>query len=34
MKKEKRFSVQTVIRPKTEEYHDFRGYAGKLWEQY
>lgn len=26
-----RFPVQTVIRPKTEEYHDFRGYAGKLY---
>lgn len=25
-----RFSVQTVIRPKTEEHHDFRGYAGKV----
>lgn len=25
-----RFSVQTVIRPKTDEYHDFRGYAGKI----
>ncbi len=25
-----RFSVQTVIRPKTEEHHDFRGYAGKI----
>lgn len=25
-----RFSVQTVIRPKTDEYHDFRGYAGKV----
>lgn len=25
-----RFQVQTVIRPKTEENHDFRGYAGKL----
>ncbi|MCF8322613.1 MAG: GTP-binding protein [Flavobacterium sp.] len=25
-----RFPVQTVIRPKTEQYHDFRGYAGKL----
>ncbi len=25
-----RFSVQTVIRPKTEKYHDFRGYAGKI----
>jgi sulfate adenylyltransferase subunit 1 len=25
-----RFSVQTVIRPKTEDYHDFRGYAGKI----
>jgi sulfate adenylyltransferase subunit 1 len=26
-----RFPVQTVIRPKIEEYHDFRGYAGKLY---
>ncbi|MDO6675750.1 GTP-binding protein [Tenacibaculum sp. 1_MG-2023] len=26
-----RFPVQTVIRPKTDEYHDFRGYAGKLY---
>ncbi|MFT5714152.1 MAG: sulfate adenylyltransferase subunit 1 [Flavobacterium sp.] len=26
-----RFPVQTVVRPKTEEYHDFRGYAGKLY---
>ena len=26
-----RFPVQTVIRPKTENYHDFRGYAGKLY---
>ena len=26
-----RFPVQTVIRPKTEEYHDFRGYAGKIY---
>ena len=26
-----RFPVQTVIRPKTEGYHDFRGYAGKLY---
>lgn len=26
-----RFPVQTVIRPKTEQYHDFRGYAGKLY---
>ncbi|MDT0641525.1 GTP-binding protein [Zunongwangia sp. F363] len=25
-----RFAVQTVIRPKTEDYHDFRGYAGKI----
>ncbi|HLW14313.1 MAG TPA: GTP-binding protein [Flavobacteriaceae bacterium] len=25
-----RFQVQTVIRPKTEYFHDFRGYAGKL----
>jgi len=30
-KGEVRFPVQTVIRPKTEEYHDFRGYAGKLY---
>jgi sulfate adenylyltransferase subunit 1 len=26
-----RFPVQNVIRPKTEEHHDFRGYAGKLY---
>ena len=26
-----RFPVQTVIRPKTNEYHDFRGYAGKVY---
>ena len=26
-----RFPVQYVIRPKTEEYHDFRGYAGKIY---
>lgn len=25
-----RFPVQYVIRPKTDEYHDFRGYAGKV----
>lgn len=25
-----RFPVQFVVRPKTEEYHDYRGYAGKL----
>lgn len=25
-----RFSVQTVIRPKTAEFRDFRGYAGKV----
>ncbi|WP_026837613.1 sulfate adenylyltransferase subunit 1 [Gillisia sp. JM1] len=25
-----RFPIQTVIRPKTEEHRDFRGYAGKL----
>ena len=25
-----RFPVQTVIRPKMDEYHDFRGYAGKI----
>jgi len=26
-----RFPVQYVLRPKTEEYHDFRGYAGKVY---
>ncbi|QCE40606.1 sulfate adenylyltransferase subunit 1 [Psychroserpens sp. NJDZ02] len=26
-----RFPVQYVIRPKTEDYHDFRGYAGKVY---
>lgn len=26
-----RFPVQTVIRPKTSAYHDFRGYAGKVY---
>ena len=26
-----RFPVQSVIRPKTEKHHDFRGYAGKLY---
>lgn len=25
-----RFPVQYVIRPQTEEYHDFRGYAGRI----
>jgi sulfate adenylyltransferase subunit 1 len=25
-----RFPVQSVIRPRTEEYHDFRGFAGKV----
>lgn len=25
-----RFAVQTVIRPKTEEFHDYRAYAGKI----
>lgn len=25
-----RFPVQFVVRPKTEEYHDYRGYAGKV----
>jgi sulfate adenylyltransferase subunit 1 len=25
-----RFSVQTVIRPHTEAFHDFRGYAGRI----
>jgi len=26
-----RFPVQTVIRPKSEAFHDFRGYAGKVY---
>ncbi len=26
-----RFPVQSVIRPKTDEFHDYRGYAGKLY---
>ena len=26
-----RFVVQTVIRPKTDEYHDFRGFAGRVY---
>jgi len=26
-----RFPVQTVIRPKTDNFHDFRGYAGKIY---
>lgn len=26
-----RLPVQSVIRPKTEKFHDFRGYAGKLY---
>ncbi|MEQ6123490.1 GTP-binding protein [Pseudotenacibaculum sp. MALMAid0570] len=30
-KSETRFPIQTVIRPKTQEYHDFRGYAGKVY---
>lgn len=25
-----RFPVQTVIRPKSDQYHDFRGYAGRM----
>ncbi len=28
--KSPRFPVQFVIRPKSEEFHDFRGYAGKI----
>ncbi len=28
---EARFPVQTVIRPKSEKFHDYRGYAGKLY---
>ncbi len=30
-KSQARFPVQTVIRPKKDEFHDFRGYAGKLY---
>ncbi|WP_062056255.1 sulfate adenylyltransferase subunit 1 [Aquimarina longa] len=30
-KSQARFPVQTVIRPKKTEFHDFRGYAGKLY---
>ena len=26
----KRFPVQTIIRPHTDEYHDYRGYAGRV----
>jgi len=26
-----RFPVQFVVRPKTDEFHDFRGYAGKVY---
>ncbi len=26
-----RFPVQYIIRPKTDEFHDFRGYAGKVY---
>ena len=25
-----RFDIQTVIRPHSDEWHDFRGYAGKI----
>ena len=25
-----RFPVQTVIRPKNDEHHDYRGYAGRI----
>jgi len=30
-KAQTRLPIQTVIRPKSEEYHDYRGYAGKLY---
>jgi len=30
-KAQARFPVQTVIRPKTDQHHDFRGYTGKLY---
>ena len=26
-----RFPVQYVIRPKTDDFHDFRGFAGKVY---
>ncbi|MDG1334021.1 MAG: GTP-binding protein [Crocinitomicaceae bacterium] len=26
-----RFPVQSVVRPKTQEFHDFRGYSGKVY---
>ncbi|MES2795223.1 MAG: GTP-binding protein [Bacteroidota bacterium] len=29
-KRPARFPVQFVVRPKTEEFHDYRGYAGKI----
>lgn len=29
-KKPARFPVQFVVRPKTDEFHDYRGYAGKI----
>lgn len=25
-----RFPIQHVVRPKSDEFHDFRGYAGKI----
>ena len=28
--KTKRFPVQTIIRPQTKEFHDYRGYAGRV----
>ena len=30
-KSQVRFPIQTVIRPKKDDFHDFRGYAGKLY---
>lgn len=30
IRKPARFPVQFVVRPKTEEFHDYRGYAGKI----
>jgi len=30
-KAQTRLPIQTVIRPKSKEYHDYRGYAGKLY---
>jgi sulfate adenylyltransferase subunit 1 len=31
MKRKRRFQYKPLFDQKTEEYHDFRGYAGKLY---